>query len=240
MKKSVIITGGGRRIGKGLAVEFGKLGWNVGIIYNKSEDSAIKTVDSLRELGVSCYAAKADISNSTEADRAVNSLFNNFGSVDVLINNAAIYPEAHSLQETSYELWHQTINTNLSGMFYTSKSFAATAKANSRIINIASLGAYKIWKQRIPYNVSKAGVIQFTKALALELAPNIAVNSVSPGTIEIIDEPADAGGLISVSKIPMKRYGKVKDIFDAVYFFATCSLFITGQDIIVDGGLSLV
>lgn len=240
MKKSVIITGGGRRIGKGLAVEFGKLGWNVGIIYNRSEDSALKTVDSIRELGVLCYSAKADITNSTEAARAVNTLFSDLGSVDVLINNAAIYPEAHSLQEIPYELWHQTINTNLSGMFYTSKSFVTKAKSNSRIINIASLGAYKIWKQRIPYNVSKAGVIQFTKALALELAPNIAVNSVSPGTIEIIDEPADAGGLINISKIPMKRYGNVKDIFDAVYFFATCSLFITGQDIIVDGGFSLV
>ncbi len=239
MKKSVIITGGGRRIGRGLAVEFGKMGWNVGIIYNKSKDSALRTVETIKGFAVDCFAVKADISSPNEVSEAFDALFNELGYINVLINNSAIYPDAHSLQETSNELWQQTINTNLSGIFYASKAFAALAESNSRIINIASLGAYKIWKQRIPYNVSKAGVLQLTKALAFELAPGITVNSVSPGTIEMNDEPDDASELISVSKIPMKRYGNVKDIFEVVYFFATCSLFITGQDIILDGGFSL-
>jgi NAD(P)-dependent dehydrogenase (short-subunit alcohol dehydrogenase family) len=107
-----------------------------------------------------------------------------------------------------------------------------------RIVNIASLGAFQIWKDRIPYNVSKAAVVQLTKALARSLAPDIMVNAVAPGAIAIPDEPA-AGGMIAPSRIPMGRHGSTDDIFNAVYFFADTATYITGQTLIVDGGLNI-
>src|SRR5690606_4446286 len=129
-----------------------------------------------------------------------------------------------------------TFDVNLKGELFTSQRFSQLAKPNSRIINIASLGALEIWKGRVPYHISKSALLHLTKAMAVELAPNISVNCVCPGAIHIPEEPAEDSSLISTDKIPMKRYGNVDDIFDAVYFFATCSAYITGQNIIVDGG----
>jgi NAD(P)-dependent dehydrogenase (short-subunit alcohol dehydrogenase family) len=239
MNKTVIITGGARRIGKGLAIQFANSGWNVGIIYNKSAESAKETIQLIEQTGVRAFAIQADVSDHNDIQNAIVKMVEHFGEVGVLVNNAAIYPESQSLNDLTIDSWEQVMNTNLRSILSASQKFAEFAKNGSRIINIASLGAFKIWKQRIPYNVSKAGVIQLTKALALELAPNLSVNSVSPGTIEIKDEVADAGALIPMDRIPMKRYGNVNDVFDAVYFFANCSSFITGQNISIDGGFSL-
>ncbi|MCO5251366.1 MAG: SDR family oxidoreductase [Candidatus Kapabacteria bacterium] len=239
MNNTVIITGGARRIGKGLAIQFANSGWNVGIIYNKSAEQAKETARLIEQTGVRAYAIQADVSHYDEIQNSIVEMKNHFGEVQVLVNNAAIYPERQSLNELTIDSWELVMNTNLRSILSSSQKFAEIAQSGARIINIASLGAFRIWKQRIPYNVSKAGVIQLTKALALELAPDISVNSVSPGTIEIKDEAADAGTLISVDKIPMKRYGNVNDVFDAVYFFANCSSFITGQNLSIDGGFSL-
>jgi pteridine reductase len=239
MNNTVIITGGARRIGKGLAIQFANSGWNVGIIYNKSAEQAKETLRLIEQTGVRAYAIQADVSHHDEIQNAIVEMKNHFGEVHVLVNNAAIYPERQSLQELTIDSWELVMNTNLRSILSSSQKFAEIVQSGARIINIASLGAFRIWKQRIPYNVSKTGVIQLTKALALELAPDISVNSVSPGTIEIKDEAADAGALISVDKIPMKRYGNVNDVFDAVYFFANCSSFITGQNLSIDGGFSL-
>ncbi|PKL86806.1 MAG: short-chain dehydrogenase [Ignavibacteriae bacterium HGW-Ignavibacteriae-1] len=239
MNNTVIITGGARRIGRGLAIQFANSGWNVGIIYNKSAEQATETVHLIQKTGVKAFSIQADVSQHDEIQNAIAEMKNHFGDVQVLVNNAAIYPERQSLSELTIDSWELVMNTNLRSILSSSQKFAEIAQSGARIINIASLGAFRIWKQRIPYNVSKAGVIQLTKALALELAPDISVNSVSPGTIEIKDEAADAGALISVDKIPMKRYGNVNDVFDAVYFFANCSSFITGQNLSIDGGFSL-
>ncbi|MER3328335.1 MAG: SDR family oxidoreductase, partial [Candidatus Kapaibacterium sp.] len=154
----------------------------------------------------------------------------------VLVNNAGVFPERTKLSDIEESLIDDTFAVNLKGEFFTSQYFSQLAKSNSRIINIASLGAYEIWRGRIPYHISKAALVHMTRALAVELAPKISVNSVSPGAIEVIDDPATDSSLISVEKIPMKRYGTPNDIFDAVYFFATTNSYITGQNLTVDGG----
>ena len=104
---------------------------------------------------------------------------------------------------------------------------------------MASLGGTEVWKNRTPYNVSKAGVIQLTKSLARDLAPLVSVNCISPGTIEIKNESPSEPLRISNERIPFLRFGNIDDIFDAVNFFATASQFITGNNLIVDGGYSL-
>lgn len=236
---TVLITGSGRRLGRGLAIEFAKSGWNVIVHYNKSSDKAMETMELLKSYDVNSISFQSDVRDINKFREKFHRITCEFGYPDVLINNAAIYPKQHSLQETDSELWNEVIDTNLKSYFEISKIFSKNALSNSKIINIASMGAFRIWKGRIPYNISKAGVLQLTKALAYELAPTIAVNSVSPGSIEIPDEQPDEELALSGARIPMQRFGSVKDVFDAVYFFATCSNYITGQNISVDGGYNL-
>ncbi|MFC2130718.1 SDR family NAD(P)-dependent oxidoreductase [Bacteroidota bacterium] len=233
----VFITGSGRRMGKGLAIEFARKQWDVAVNYNESKTDALKTVEEIRSLGVQSIAVKADVRDIQEMERAFETAVNELGKPDVLVNNAGIFPPQKNLDEISVEFWDNTMNVNLRGEFFASQVFSKFAAAGSRIINISSLGGLEVWKHRIPYNVSKAAVIQLTKALARELAPVLSVNAVCPGAILINDDPSETDtSLIDINKIPMKRYGNTQDIFEAVYFFATCSGYITGQVITVDGG----
>lgn len=239
MKKTVFITGSGKRIGRALAYNFAELGWNVAVHYNSSENEANKTFEYLQKFDIKSTLVKADIQKYNEIKKAIYKAKEDLGEIDVLINNAGVFPPKTPINDIDSEFWDFTLNINLRGEFFVSKIFSEFAKSGSKIINFASLGAFEIWKHKIPYNVSKAGVIQLTKALARELAPNIAVNSISPGTINIPNEIGPEPNLISTEKIPMGRHGNTDDIFEAVYFFATCSNFITGQNISVDGGYHL-
>ncbi len=227
-------------MGKGLALRFAEKGWDVAVHYGKSENQTIDTVEEIRGKGVKAYPFQADVRNGDECEKAMNAAASELGVPDVLVNNAGVFPEAKEVAEISTDFWNDVINVNLRGEFHFARSFAKIAKEGARIINIASLGALEVWKGRLPYNVSKAGVVQLTKALALNLAPEISVNAVCPGAISMPDEITDADAFrVNTKKIPMGRYGTVSDIFDATYFFATASSYITGQIITVDGGYHL-
>lgn len=238
---TVLITGSGRRIGRGLAIEFARKGWNVIIHYNKSKVWAFQTKEYIeKSFGTSSFAFYCDLRETNKIASTFQSVFQNYAIPDVLVNNAGIFPTKKGLTELDEEIWDNTIAINLTAYLFVSKIFAEFAKEGARIVNIGSLGGIETWKGRIPYNISKAGVVQLTKSLAKELAPKITVNCVNPGTIYIPDEPNQIDSpLLPTSKIPMQRYGTIQDIFDAVYFFATCSNFITGQVISVDGGYHL-
>ena len=235
----IFITGSGRRLGKGLALEFARKGWDIIIHYNNSVSQAEQTVAQIRELGVRCSSFRADVKDYNAMKSGFDEVVSEIGHPNVLVNNAAIYPASNHLAETELSLWDEVMDTNLKSYFQNAKIFSENAQPGSRIINIASMGAFRIWKGRIPYNVSKAGVVQLTKALALDLAPNIAVNSVSPGSIDIDDDPPAEKLSINTGNIPMQRHGSTVDVFDAVYFFATASLYITGENLCVDGGYHL-
>lgn len=237
----VLITGSGKRIGKGLAIEFSRKGWDVVIHYNLSEESALETKRYIeKNFGVKVYAFSSDLRDISGSLNSLEKVFNEVGVPNVLVNNAAIFPDRRNLDEIDEEIWDITLTINLKAYLFVAKAFAKYAPEGARIINIGSLGGIETWKGRIPYNISKAGVIQLTKSLAKELAPKISVNCVNPGTIFIPYEPNQIDSpIIPIEKIPMQRYGTILDIFDAVYFFATCSNFITGQVINVDGGYHL-
>jgi NAD(P)-dependent dehydrogenase (short-subunit alcohol dehydrogenase family) len=238
---TVFITGAGRRIGRGLALGFAERGWDVAIHYGSSEERARQTLRDVEAHGVKGLLVRADVRNREEIRRAIFTARDHFGAIDVLVNNAGVYPPATPIEEVTEEMWREVIETNLYGEFFAAQAAAEAMKergGKGGVVNISSLGAYQIWKDRIPYNVSKAGVVQLTRALARALAPDITVNSVAPGTIEIPDDPAP-GKLIPPSRIPMRRYGNVDDIFRAVWFFAVDASYITGQTLIVDGGLNI-
>lgn len=237
----VFITGSGKRLGKSLALNFAKKGWDVVIHYFESEESARKTQEEIINMGRKAYLVRADLRSYSQIELAFTNTVNEFGIPKVLINNAGVFPKAKKIFETTKNDWEDTINLNLSAEFFTSKIFVEFARKNSKIVNISSLGAFEIWKNRIPYNVSKSAIIQLTKALARELAPIISVNTVCPGAIYFENEPSENDkAMLKANKIPMKRYATPEEIFEAVYFFSTCSNYITGQFLCVDGGASLV
>jgi 3-oxoacyl-[acyl-carrier protein] reductase/pteridine reductase len=226
-------------MGRAMAIEFAKKGWNIGLHYNSSEEKANETESLIKDLGVKCYKVKFDVRDFSAYKRGFQNIVEKLGVPNVFINNAGVFPKRKSLDNIELSDWDDTLNINLRGEFYGAKIFSEYAESGAKIINIASLGALEVWKNRIPYNVSKAGIIQLTKALARELAPKISVNCICPGTIVMPGEAAADSSEIDVQKIPMSRYGNTQDIFDAVYFFAECSPFITGQIINVDGGYHL-
>lgn len=231
---TIFITGAGRRLGKHLAMLFADCEYNIAIGYNKSQEKAEKLAYCLVNQNINAKTFHIDVRNEKSVKDAIQMAFKDFSQIDVLLNNAGIFPPATSLDEIKADFWDDVMNINLRGQMFCAKHYANFAK-QGRIINIASLGAVEIWKRRIPYNVSKAGVIQLTKALARDLAPDFSVNCILPGTIDIPDEEPPEK-LISADRTPMKRHGRPKDVFDAALFFAEASKFITAQSIAVDGG----
>lgn len=240
MEKTVFITGSGKRLGKELAIKFAEKGWNVGLHYNNSEENAEKTQKIIENLGVKTSLVQFDLKKTDEIKRGLQQAYDNLGTIDILINNASLYTQRITIDNTEIDDWNMVMDTNLRAVFYCSKLFAERAKENSRIINIGCLSSLEVWKNRIAYNLSKAGVLKLTELLARELAPKIAVNAINPGSLKLKEEPLLDDTDTQLSKIPMERYGTADDIFEAAYFFSTCTNYITGQYLNIDGGNHLV
>ena len=244
MNKVAFITGATRGIGKQIALTLAKEGYDIALNYrSENEDltAVINEVESARE-GIKCFTVKADISNFEECESAVKAIINNFGKIDVLVNNAGITKDTLLLRMKK-EDFDSVIDVNLGGTFNVTKnvvSYMLKAK-NGRIINISSVVGVSGNAGQCNYAASKAGVIGFTKSLAKELASrNILVNAVAPGFIETAMTDClseDVKNEIAKS-IPLKRMGNVQDVANVVKFLASDdSSYITGQVINIDGGM---
>ncbi|MBI3193644.1 MAG: SDR family oxidoreductase [Ignavibacteriae bacterium] len=237
-RKVAIVTGGGKRLGKHIAIALAEHGFDVAIGYNSSRTGAGQTVKHIQKLGRDAFAIKADVTSKKSVQKLIDSAIMKFGRIDVLVNNAAIFVES-KLENISEELWDETLDTNLKGAFLCSQAVAPfmLKQKSGRIINIASLGGVQAWSKHLPYSVSKAGVIMLTRCLAKSLAPNVYVNAIAPGTIEM-EEPASTTSQVNVESIPLKRYGTAYDITSMVVYLATTANYITGQTFTIDGGRS--
>lgn len=247
MDKTVLITGSARRLGRAFALDYAKKGWNIVLHHHDSLQRSQQTLGDVLSYNVKAITVQGDLRDEEQIIGFMSDAFVRMGSIDVLINNAGVFPQQYALEETSSELWDSVYDVNTKAQFLTSREFVRNVKAHgtengnvNRIINIASLGGIETWKKRTSYNVSKSGSIQLTKSLAAELAPDFAVNCICPGAIAQPDDFSEQDvGLISENRIPMLRHGTSGDIFDGLYFFSTCSPYITGQIMIIDGGYHL-
>jgi 3-oxoacyl-[acyl-carrier protein] reductase len=238
--KTILITGSGKRLGRHLAIKFAEKGNNIILHYNSSEKQAYETKKLIENYNVKTLIYKANLENIDEIQNFADFIEKNELIPSILINNSAIFPLKSNLQNLTYNQWQKTLNINLNSIFVLSKILITKFSTIEKIVNIASLGAFHIWDERIDYNVSKAAVIQLTKAMARDLAPNIAVNSVSPSTIYFPNEAPSEPISLNEQKIPYKRFAYPDEVFEAVYFFSYCSNYITGQNINVAGGLDLL
>ena len=240
-KKTALITGSSRGIGRAIAILFARNNYNVVINYNKSEKEAQELYDMLSKENLSVRIFKADVSNVQEANALVNYTIGQFENIDVLVNNAGISKPC-LFTDISYEQWDEMISTNLSSVFYVTKKALQYMLPNQsgHIINISSLWGLVGSSFEVDYSATKAGIIGMTKALAKELGPsNINVNAIAPGVIQTdmlndIDEEIIEG---LREETPLMRIGTVDDIANCALFLASDkSDFITGQVISPNGG----
>jgi NAD(P)-dependent dehydrogenase (short-subunit alcohol dehydrogenase family) len=237
--KAVLITGGAKHLGRAFALAMAQAGADVAITFLTSAREAQHTVVDLGGFGVRAVALRCDVRDEKSVRKTVREVGKELGGIDILINNAALY-ETVKFEDLTGRHWDDMFATNTRGPFLvTREAVAALRERKGRIINLASLGGIRPWASHAHYCSSKAAVIMLTKVTAKALAPNIAVNCVAPGMIDVGDTSAANFLKRMKEKTPMKRNGRADDVTAAVMFFATAPHFITGQMIAVDGGLEL-
>lgn len=241
--KNIIITGASRGIGKGIAKVFAENGANIAFTYSSSEAPALELEKELKGLGVKAKAYKSNAASYEEAENLVAEVLKDFdGVIDVLINNAGITKD-NLLMRMSEEDFDTVIDINLKSVFNMTKATQRTflKQRKGSIINMSSVVGVKGNAGQTNYAASKAGMIGFTKSVALELGSrNIRCNAIAPGFIETemtekLDEKTVQGWR---EGIPLKRGGTTEDIANACLFFASdLSAYVTGQVLNVDGGM---
>ena len=242
MNKLAIITGGTRGIGKQIALTFAKEGYNIAINYRTENEDLKNTKKEIEENNVKCFTFQGDVTNFKDCEQFVKQIVEEFGNIDVLVNNAGITRDT-LLMRMKEEDFKQVIDTNLIGTFNVTKNVIGNMiKAkNGRIINISSVVGISGNAGQTNYSASKAGIIGFTKSLAKEVASrNITVNAVAPGFIEtqMTDVLKEDIKEEIAKKIPLKRMGTPQDVANVVKFLASNdSSYITGQVINIDGGM---
>lgn len=239
--KVAIVTGGSRGIGAAIALELAKNGAKVVINYNRSAGSAEQVIEGIKKIGGEAYAVQADVSNSEESENLVKETINHFGRLDILINNAGITRDS-TFKKLSEEDWRTVIDVNLNSVYNTS-SVALPYLLESdagRIINISSIIGQAGGFGQTNYAAAKAGIIGYTKSLALELAKSsVTVNSICPGFIdtEMVQEIPENIRENIVAKIPARRFGQPEEIARGVVFLCKDGGYITGQQLNINGGL---
>lgn len=236
--KVALVTGGARRIGRVLALALARHGYSVALTYRSSQSDAEKTAEEIVALGQPALPLNCDVRAEDSVRAAMAAIQKKFGQLDLLVNNAAVYQTAR-LDELSLEAWDEVFATNARGPFLVSREALPLLRASSgRIVNIGSLGGIKPWATHAHYCASKAALHMLTQAMAKGFAPEVSVNCVAPGFVDVDEREA---GLLDhfAQKTPMRRNALPEEIAAAVLFFATGPKFITGQTLAVDGGLSL-
>jgi 3-oxoacyl-[acyl-carrier protein] reductase/pteridine reductase len=236
--KSVLVTGGARRIGREIALALGQAGANVAITYRTSSLEAAETAQMIEDLGCGVLTVECDVRSEASVQAAITAIVNRFGQLDVVVNNAAVF-ESAPLETISLAQWDAVFETNTRGPFLVAREALAHLRAvQGRIVNIGSLGGLRAWAGHAHYCASKAALHMLTQAMAKAFAPEVSVNCVAPGWIDL-DESTGRESARFSARTPMQRNGTAEDVAGAVVFFATGPAFVTGQILAVDGGLGL-
>lgn len=237
LNRVALVTGSGKRLGRAVAIGLAEQGADVVIHYRSSEAEAREAVAEIEKLGRRSVALQADLAQISELPQLFQKVQANFGRLDILVNSAANFLQTE-FASTTEKVWDASLDTNLKAVFFCCQAAAPLLKkSNGAIINFADIGGILGWPGFIPHSISKAGIIMLTRCLAKELAPEVRVNAIAPGTITM---PGDLPGLEAdfVKLAPLHRSGRPNDIVAAVSYLVTAG-FVTGQVLVVDGGRTL-
>ena len=242
--KTAIVTGSAKGIGKGIATEFAKQGATVVINYCGSKEAALKTVEEIKAFGGKAIPYQADISDYEMSKKMMDDIIKEYGAIDILVNNAGITRDNLILRMSESE-FDDVIRTNLKGTFNCIKHVTKYMLKNKsgKIINISSISGVNGIAGQANYSASKAGIIGLTKSFAKEMSSKgININAIAPGFIETDMTKVLNDKYVEeiLNTIPSKRVGRPEDIAKAALFLASdMSDYITGQTLMVDGGLGL-
>src|SRR6202142_3782332 len=239
MGKTALITGAARWLGRASALALARAGADVAITFRNSAREAQDTVVDLSGLGVRAFALRCDVTDEASVRAMMKEAGRELGRSDLLVNNAANY-ETAEFEKLTVRQWDAMFASNARGPFLVSReALPYLRKRQGRIVNMGALGGLRPWATHAHYCSSKAAVHMLTKVMAKAVAPEIAVNAVAPGMIELGEKAAAAFMKRMAKQTPMRRNGTAADIAAAVMFFATAPAFITGQVLVVDGGIGL-
>jgi len=245
--KACLITGGAKRLGRASALALAQAGADVAITFRNSAREAQHTVVDLASFGVRAFALRCDITSEASVKAMMKEAGRELGRIDILVNNAANY-ETADFERLTLRQWDAIFASNTRGPFLVSREALkwmrgrkskGAARPEGVIVNMGSLGGLRPWATHAHYCSSKAALHMLTKVMAKALAPQITVNAVAPGMIDLGEKSAAAFMRRMAKQTPMQRNGRAEEIAAAVLFFATAPRFITGQILAVDGGLGL-
>jgi NAD(P)-dependent dehydrogenase (short-subunit alcohol dehydrogenase family) len=244
-----VVTGGGTGIGQAICEHLAMAGARAVVVnYSKSKDEANLTAERLATWGCAGKPYSADVRVDSDVRNMISDTLEEFGRIDILVNNAGTtqYVPYREMDRITDDVWNSILDVNLRGAFYCSRAAAeALSKSEGAIVNICSIAGQRGLGSSLPYGISKAGLLQLTRELAIALAPDVRVNSVSPGVVatEWARKRNEIGWVEDMeAKVreatPLGRVALAEDVAQAVLALVA-SDFVTGQDLVVDGGKSL-
>jgi pteridine reductase len=237
--KAALVTGAGVRVGRAIAVELGRAGMRVAVHYRSSANQAEETLRLVKAAGGDGIVLGADLAKRDECRKLVDTAISAFGGLDLLVPSAASF-ERTLYADVDEATWDRTLELNLtSGFLLAQRAVPALKASRGSMVFITCSSATAPYRNYLPYVVSKGALRQLMKTLAIELAPDVRVNAVAPGTVLPPDDYSEEATARLAARIPLKQIGSPDDVAAAVRYLASAP-YVTGQEIVVDGGRTLV
>ena len=230
-----LVTGGAHRVGRALAVALADAGVRLAINYNSAATEADALVRDLTARGIECRAYQSNLAHAGAPEALIAEVARDFGGLDILVNSAAVMQHT-PLGEVSVDVWDTMFALNLRAPFFLSQAARPwLSAAHGCIVNMADLAAFETWPGYIPHGISKAGIVQMTRALAHALAPDVRVNAIAPGAVLLPDAWDEAARSHFAATTPLRRIGSPADVVEALLYLIRAD-YVTGDTLLVDGG----
>jgi len=238
--KVALVTGGARRVGRAIAKRLGEEGAEVILHYHSSQQEAVAALREFQEAQIATRLIQANLADAVEVRQMLDRLEAEFPPVDILVNSASVY-YGTPLEECTLDHWENTLNTNLRAPFQLAQRLGLLMKhrGSGDILNIVDCAIRRPYKGFAPYLMSKAALMSMTEVLALELAPEVRVNAIAPGTVLLPENTSEEVRQQTIRRAPLKRLGVPEDVADMACYLVSHSQFMTGGYYAVDGGAGI-
>lgn len=234
--RTALVTGGAVRVGRAISMALGSRGARVVVHYNRSAEAAAEVVREIEAAGGEATAIGADLGQMAEVERLAREAEQAFGPIDILVNNASIFP-AETFAQVDLDVWESTFAINLRAPFFLTQRIGLGMKERGRgvVINLADLAGIQAWRGYSAHSISKAGLVHLTRIAARALAPEVRVSAIAPGAVLPPDGTSTEELQTLADLAPLKRIGSPEDVVGALLYLISAD-FVTGEILVVDGG----